>query len=185
HPQTRPGGPMSPAWGRAPHSHRDDDIDLEPDELGGDLGEAFAASLRPAILDRDVAAFDPAEFVQPLHKGGDRLADHRRRGPAKEPDSWQLRRLPRARRERPRGRRAAEQRDKLATLDLCAHSITSSAIASSDGGTVRPSVFAVLRLMTSSNFVGCITGRSAGLAPLRIRPTYMPTWRYASVNLVA
>src|SRR5262245_291458 len=65
------------------------------------------------------------------------------------------------------------------------HSITSSATASSDIGTVRPSVFAVLRLMTSSNFVGCITGRSAGLAPLRIRPTYMPTWRYASVILVA
>ncbi len=31
--------------------------------------------------------------------------------------------------------------------------------------------FAVLRLMTSSNFVGCSTGRSAGLAPLRILST--------------
>src|SRR5262249_6671687 len=89
--------------------------------------------------------------------------------------------LLRARREWPRSRRTAEQRYELAAL----HSITSSAIASSDGGTVRPSVFAVLRLMTSSNFVGCITGRSAGLAPLRIRPTYMPTWRYVSVILVA
>jgi hypothetical protein len=29
---------------------------------------------------------------------------------------------------------------------------------------------AALRLMISSNFVGCITGRSAGLAPLRIFP---------------
>src|SRR5258706_15627026 len=35
----------------------------------------------------------------------------------------------------------------------------------------RPSVFAVLRLMTSSNFVGCSTGRSAGLAPVRILST--------------
>ena len=35
------------------------------------------------------------------------------------------------------------------------YSITSSARASSAGGTSRPSVFAVLRLMTSSNFVGC------------------------------
>jgi hypothetical protein len=51
------------------------------------------------------------------------------------------------------------------------YSITSSARASSVGGTVRPSALAVLRLMTSSNLVGCITGRSLGLAPLRMRPT--------------
>src|SRR6267142_2299354 len=50
------------------------------------------------------------------------------------------------------------------------HSITSSAVVSSDGGMVRPSVFAVFRLMTNSNFVGCTTGRSAGFSPLRIRP---------------
>src|SRR5258705_9566869 len=55
------------------------------------------------------------------------------------------------------------------------HSITSSARASSVGGTVRPSALAVLRLMTSSNLVGCTTGRSEGLAPLRTRPVYMPT----------
>src|SRR3954470_14399898 len=45
------------------------------------------------------------------------------------------------------------------------HSITSSARASSIGGTVRPSIRAVCALMTSSNFDDCITGRSAGLAP--------------------
>jgi hypothetical protein len=33
---------------------------------------------------------------------------------------------------------------------------------------VNPNAVAVLRLMTSSNFVGCSTGRSAGFAPLRI-----------------
>src|SRR5262249_184669 len=48
------------------------------------------------------------------------------------------------------------------------HSITSSVRASSVGGTVRPSAFAALRLMTSSNLVGCSIGRSAGLAPLKI-----------------
>ena len=32
----------------------------------------------------------------------------------------------------------------------------------------RPSAWAVLGLMTSSNCIGCPTGRSAGLAPLRI-----------------
>src|SRR5258708_10941271 len=48
------------------------------------------------------------------------------------------------------------------------HSITSLASASSVGGTVRPSAFAVLRLMTSSNFVGSSTGRPDGFARLRI-----------------
>jgi len=32
---------------------------------------------------------------------------------------------------------------------------------------VTPSAFAVLRLMTSSNLVGCSTGKSPGLAPLQ------------------
>src|SRR5262249_55849261 len=68
--------------------------------------------------------------------------------------------------ERPR-RRAAEQRDELAARD---HSITSSAAASSVVGTSRPSVLAVFRLITSSNLVDCITGRSAGFSPLRTRP---------------
>src|SRR5215470_10912216 len=41
----------------------DNDIDLQPDELGRDLGVAFGAPLRPAIFDRDGAALAPAEFV--------------------------------------------------------------------------------------------------------------------------
>ena len=71
-----------------------------------------------------------------------------------------------ARSERPRGCSAAEQCNERAPF----HSITSSARASSDGGTVRPSVLAVWALMTGSNFDVCTTGRSAGLAPLRMRP---------------
>src|SRR6516165_8660127 len=51
------------------------------------------------------------------------------------------------------------------------YSITSSARESSAAGTSSPSTFAVLRLITSLNFVDCTTGRSAGLVPLRIRPT--------------
>src|SRR4029434_5134138 len=51
------------------------------------------------------------------------------------------------------------------------YSMNWSARASSEGGIVRPRALAVLRLMTSSNFVGCSTGRSAGLAPLRIFAT--------------
>ena len=70
-------------------------------------------------------------------------------------------------RERPRRGRAAQQGDELASP----HSITSSARASSIGGTSRPSALAVFKLITNSNFVGCCTGRSAGLAPLRILST--------------
>jgi len=42
------------------------------------------------------------------------------------------------------------------------YSMTSSAMASSDGGTLSPSILAVSALMTSSNFDACITGKSAG-----------------------
>ena len=51
------------------------------------------------------------------------------------------------------------------------HSITSSARASSVGGISRPIALAVLRLIASSYFVGCISGRFAGFSPLRVRPT--------------
>src|SRR5262249_22464399 len=51
------------------------------------------------------------------------------------------------------------------------HSITSSAATGSVCGTVRPSIRAVERLMTSSHFDDCTTGRSAGFAPLRTWPT--------------
>src|SRR5262249_48324513 len=50
------------------------------------------------------------------------------------------------------------------------HSITSSASVSNLSGISRPSAFAVLRLITNSNFVGSITGRSPGFSPLRMRP---------------
>src|SRR6266511_3483060 len=45
------------------------------------------------------------------------------------------------------------------------HSITSSASCCRCKGTSSPSALAVLRLITSSNLVGCWTGRSVGLAP--------------------
>src|SRR5262249_32068424 len=54
-------------------------------------------------------------------------------------------------------RRTAEQRKEGAAFHVCAHSITSSAVASSVGGTSRPSAFAVLRLITSSYLVGACT----------------------------
>jgi hypothetical protein len=51
--------------------------------------------------------------------------------------------LLRTHRQRPRRRRAAEQRDELAAL----HSTNLSALTSSHGGRVMPRVLAVLRLI--------------------------------------
>src|SRR5262249_15392623 len=74
--------------------------------------------------------------------------------------------LLRARRERPRDCRAADERDELAPP----HSITSVASNCIELGTSMPSVLAVLKLITNSNLVDLCTGRSAGFSPLRIRP---------------
>src|SRR5262249_36744541 len=76
--------------------------------------------------------------------------------------------LLRARRERPRGDRAAEERDEVAPPN---HSITSSARSRIDGGMASPSAVAVLRFTTISNLVGNCTGRSPGLSPRRMRST--------------
>jgi hypothetical protein len=45
------------------------------------------------------------------------------------------------------------------------YSITSSAMANKVDGTVRSRAFAVVKLISRSNFVGCSTGISAGAAP--------------------
>ena len=81
--------------------------------------------------------------------------------------------LLRLRRERPRA--AAPPSSVMNSRR--SHSITSSARASSVDGTSRSSNLAVCVLMTSSNLIDCMTGKSAGLAPLRTRPVYAPIWR--------
>jgi hypothetical protein len=109
--------------------------------------------LRKAKFDRQVAALRVAVFAQALPNCSylvsplfERLAnekpDHRHR--------WLLR----PRHHRPLGR-AAEERYERAAL----HSITSSARPSSVSGKVMPSALAVLKLMNSSTFVTCCTGR--------------------------
>jgi hypothetical protein len=59
---------------------------------------------------------------------------------------------------------------------------SSSAATSKVCGTVTPSALAVLRLITSSNLVGCWTGRSPGLSPFRIRSTYAADRRVPPFN---
>jgi hypothetical protein len=72
--------------------------------------------------------------------------------------------LPVDRRARGRDSRAVEKRHELPP----SHSITSSARARSASGTTRPSALTVLRLNTSSNLLGCSTGKSCGLVPCKI-----------------
>src|SRR5262245_51316858 len=105
------------------------------------------------IFDRDVLAFAIAGFLQTLPKGRYAVGVDFW-SPEVDQSDHRHRRLLRPRRQRPR-RRAAEQRDDLAPTH---HSITSSARASSVGGTSRPSALAVLRLISSSNLVGCSIG---------------------------
>ena len=49
--------------------------------------------------------------------------------------------------------------------------ITLSARKSTDCGTVTPICLAVFKLISNSNFIGCSTGISAGLAPFKILST--------------
>ena len=62
-----------------------------------------------------------------------------------------------------------------------AYCMTVSARNSSDCGIVRPIDFAALRLITSSNFEGCSTGRSAGFAPFKILSTKTAARRQMSL----
>jgi hypothetical protein len=68
---------------------------------------------------------------------------------------------------------AAQQKQRAAVSAYEASmscSITSSALANSVGGISTPNAFAVLRLISNSNFVGCRTGKSFGFEPLRMWP---------------
>src|SRR5262249_37464479 len=139
---------------------------LKVNQIGHHRGQAITMPVRPAVFDGDVFAFDKTRFFQTALECGHERSPFCGGWATKKADHWDSPML-RARRARPRHRRAAEQRDELAAF----HSITSSARASSVAGTSRPSAFAVLRLMTSSYLVGACTGRSAGFSPLRMRST--------------
>src|SRR5262245_27401312 len=147
-----------------------DDVGRERHQFRRTLAKIVRLDGGPVGLDAQVATFTPSQLLKALHQCGVALLDVRIvRGPAAREyaDAPHPLALLRPRRDWPR-RRTAEQRDELAPPD---HSITSSARASSVGGTSRPSAFAVLRLSATSYLVGACTGRSAGFSPLRTRST--------------
>ena len=102
--------------------------------------------LRPAVFDRDVLALDIAGFVEALAERGQSMlpivsASRHQRNPITGIAACCARAAS--------GHAAAAPPSSVMNSRR-SHSITSSARASSDGGTSRPSALAVLRLMTSS-----------------------------------
>src|SRR5262249_4068177 len=135
---------------------------LPADQIGGQCRQPVVLTFRPTVFDPHILAFDIARFLQALAERRDLLAQRSGRSGIEEADHSH-RRLLRARREWPGSRGATEQRYELAPF----HSITLSARSTRAAGTSWPIAFAVLRLMISSNLVGCSTGESAGFVPRR------------------
>src|SRR5215475_12722028 len=133
-------------------------------QIGRERRQSIDLILGPAVFNHYILTLDNVCRFEALTEYAHTLRHSVRRSGVEESDH-RRRRLLRARRERPRCR-AAEKRDELASL----HSITSSAICWRWVGTSRPSMSAVCALMTSSNLLDCTTGKSAGFAPLRMRP---------------
>src|SRR5207248_7620644 len=153
-----------------------------PNEIGRQLRQAIVLALRPAIFDRHILPLDITALSEALPERSHEFGPLGGRGGVKESDH-RHRRLLRARRERPRGCRAAEQRDELAAFELSAHSITSSARSRIAVGSSMPIALAVFRFTTISNLVGCSIGKSAGLAPRAIRSTNSATRPNSAVML--
>src|SRR5262249_29906980 len=153
-------------------SGRDDHCDLSVNQFGRQLRQSVDLILGPAVFDGRVLALDVADLLYALAELAHAVRQPVRR-PAVEKSDHRHRRLLRARRERPRRRRAAEQCDERASF----HSISASARTKNVSGIVRPMALAVLRLTANSNFVGCSMGKSFGCQPCNILCTNFALWR--------
>src|SRR5262245_1255279 len=99
---------------RGSRSRCDDHVDLPANQISRERRQLIIFTLGPAVLDSHVAALDVAHFTQTVaERGNERRERHGRCG-VEEPDH--LHRLLRACRNRPRGRRTAEQCDELAAF---------------------------------------------------------------------
>ena len=94
-----------------------DDSHLALDKLGHQCRHTIELILSPTIFDYNIAAIDETGFAEALTECRGHM-DARIRGAVMEKSDHGHRRLLRARRERPRGRRAAEQRDELAARSV-------------------------------------------------------------------
>jgi hypothetical protein len=98
-------------------------IDVELHQFGCEFGEALVPVLGPPIVDDNVLALLVSEPAKARSQAVNSAPSLRERCRAEEADPVSFPAWLRPRRERPRSRRAAEQRDELAAF----HSITSSA----------------------------------------------------------
>ena len=95
-----------------------DDVRCERDQFRRVSANAISIARAPAVFDPHVAADAPAQLLQPLRERGDADGSFRIVGSHahQHADAPHPLALLRPRRERPRRRRAAEQRDELAPL---------------------------------------------------------------------
>src|SRR5262249_46366690 len=107
------GGRLFCCHGRTDAAGRSDQRHLTTNEIGRELRKAAILTFCPAILDSKVLTFAVAAFPEATLECGDDIGLVRRSA-AEKPDHGH-RRLLSARRERPRKRCAAEQRDELAS----------------------------------------------------------------------
>jgi hypothetical protein len=158
-----------------------DDIHVVLHQFGSGFAKSIGIRFRKLALDCDVLTVHVTKFVHPDHESlqGYAVWTGILRAAGRENTySRYLCSLLRTHDARP-CRHAADERNKFAPP----HSITSSAVVSSDCGIVMPSTFAVLRLITNSYLVGACTGISAGFSPLRMRSTYSAALRCGSLVL--
>src|SRR5262245_40757074 len=95
---------------------RSDHRHLTAYQIGCEVGQPVVLVLRPAILDHDILALDVAGFANALPECGQIACTISKRRAAEKSDH-RHRRLLRARRKRPRGRAAGDQRDELPPLN--------------------------------------------------------------------
>ena len=141
-----------------------DDLNIQPDQLCRETGQALQLSLGKTVFDNEVLPLNPSLIAKALAKGLQKHLGGTTR--SQIPDARDLARL--LLRESSHARRRQSECCKSDELPP-PHSITSSARARRVGGKRSPSKSAALRLTTSSILVGCSTGRSDGFAPLKIR----------------
>src|SRR6516225_10485455 len=91
-----------------------DDVDIAANELGSDVGNLLGRSLRPMIGDGEILPLDVTVLAQGITECPQHCGCRNRGSKKTNPDLFVPLAVLRARRERPRDRRAAEQRDELA-----------------------------------------------------------------------
>src|SRR5262249_27819178 len=101
--------------GRAP-SH--DDVDIAANETGSDVGNLLQRTLRPTTGDGKTLPLDVTTLAQSITECAEHCGRRNCGGKKTNADLFVVLALLRARRDRPRGCRAADKRDEFASPDV-------------------------------------------------------------------